>query len=347
MKTKDMEIESAGYCNGIHWYQKKNEPEYFYIGKGIDPKPTDRKVNESGMIELFGERIITVIDQLKKGRQNKITPRYPGGCLNEIQYYTKENTYYLGDYNNPLPTDRKVSIYEFNEIVHSNKYIPVHDFEKLKSLKLKDYEHEKEKYIKEKELLGKTPNLSEFSRGFWQRELDTSDNLKRQKIHYEWGWATIIDTPLIWAELEVYRQFVKKMISQKQQTPTAKKPQTLLDIWKSDSEGKKDSYERAISFLKEHNDTIDSPFVTEQEGKLTWLKTPSKGFAHYIAAFALICINKKWIPTDLSAPDLHKIFMKTFNIKFDDTPFKSLKGIRPDLKKYLKPFRALLDPGII
>jgi hypothetical protein len=112
--------------------------------------------------------------------------------------------------------------------------------------------------------------------------------------------------------------------------------ETLIDIW----EGDLSVYHTYIDYLKKNNPQIESPFIDEYNGQLTWIKKPQKGYVQYLAAFIYTCIIKNWIQDSYSATEYKNILANTFNIDFNTGPFKSLTGTPPD-EKYLKPFRSL------
>ncbi|MBD1396747.1 hypothetical protein H9Q13_06175 [Pontibacter sp. JH31] len=115
---------------------------------------------------------------------------------------------------------------------------------------------------------------------------------------------------------------------------------TLKDIWRPNSSGNKDEYDALIEYLKEENLDIEGPFITEQRGQLHWNKNPQKGWIQYIAALVHICIKKKWILDQYSAPQLASILSNTFNVRFNHKPLQQVAA-SPTEAKYLKPFKDL------
>jgi hypothetical protein len=57
-----------------------------------------------------------------------------------------------------------------------------------------------------------------------------------------------------------------------------------------------------------------------------------------MAAFIQTCVNKGWINDEYSGMDYKNILSKTFNIEFNEKPFKQIKAQEFD-KKYLEPFK--------
>lgn len=113
----------------------------------------------------------------------------------------------------------------------------------------------------------------------------------------------------------------------------------LRDIWK----GSEREYDGLISFLKKNcKDNADQPFITEENGKYVWTNYPPKGRVQLLAALVYCCIEKNLIEDKHSARVLRTVLQRTFNGKFNEKPFKSLKANPPD-EKYCLPFRHLLQ----
>ncbi len=137
-----------------------------------------------------------------------------------------------------------------------------------------------------------------------------------------------------------YFQFLQRYIDLlndgKSKYKSKEKPEILADIWKGDLT----FYHTYIDYLKKPCPQIESPFIDEYNGQLTWIKKPQRGYVQYLAAFIYTCIHKNWIQDLYSSTEYQNILANTFNIDFNPKPFKSLISLPPK-DEYLKPFKSL------
>ncbi|WP_461115059.1 hypothetical protein [Spirosoma jeollabukense] len=106
------------------------------------------------------------------------------------------------------------------------------------------------------------------------------------------------------------------------------KPQYIKDIWLGEEE-----------FFWQIVKTYANKYIDEVDGRIIWAKQNSG--VSYLAGFTYVCQQKGWIAKNsYSAPDFKRVYQNTFNIEFDEKPFKpnnltSLDSI------YLDPFKGI------
>lgn len=110
------------------------------------------------------------------------------------------------------------------------------------------------------------------------------------------------------------------------------KPEHLIDIW---DKSQKDKLNKVIDFLKLESATIGHSFVFEKESKLYWREI--NNHVTFLAAFTKTCIDRGYIQLGHSAPTYQYIYFNTFNIKFNEGPFKPA-ALAKDLSEYMDVF---------
>jgi len=142
---------------------------------------------------------------------------------------------------------------------------------------------------------------------------------------------------------------VKTKVSDKPSKVEEIKNMKLNQIWSKKEIAK---YDQFISLLKEINTLPDyTPetsiaFITENnEGKLKWNKTPTKGWQRYLAGFLRVLGNNDFIEiNNYSASQLISISINTFLDEKDTLSNDAFLDSKNDLleEKYLLPFKKLI-----
>ena len=143
---------------------------------------------------------------------------------------------------------------------------------------------------------------------------------------------------------------VKTKVSDKPSKVEEIKNMTLNQIWNIEEIAK---YDQFISLLKEintlpdHTPEISIAFITENnEGKLIWNKTPTKGWQRYLAGFLRVLGDKKFIQiNNYSASQLIAISINTFLDEKDTLSNDAFLDSRSDAleDKYLLPFQKMIQ----
>lgn len=118
----------------------------------------------------------------------------------------------------------------------------------------------------------------------------------------------------------------------------------LFNEWdeKRNSQNEKVSYNKTIKILQTNYHENDQPFVKNINGRLEWIKYPSKGWASYLKGFYYTCFEHGWLKREYSGDKLVLLTQNSFNISIARTNFTNDNLVNPPTNhKYLEPFKKI------